>query len=127
MNKQERAKMGKLEFAEVSVAAKHTPGPWEYDSDEGDYGEARLIVRNNEVHPQGPFVVSVINQSRGEESKANARLIAAAPELLGAAEAALSDISGWLRDRMYSDDDAMDGLTEMENKLSAAIARAKGE
>lgn len=60
----------------------YTETPWilDYADDAG-----RLVVRNNETsHPQGPFVIADINQSRGLESHANARLIAAAPELLEA-------------------------------------------
>jgi hypothetical protein len=60
----------------------HTETPWILERDED---LERLVIRNNETdHPQGPFVIATLNQSRGTESQANARLIAAAPELLQA-------------------------------------------
>lgn len=57
---------------------KHTPGPWELDQDEQPF-----------VYPAvgGRMIAACNMQQRGmEENVANARLIAAAPELLAAAK-----------------------------------------
>lgn len=54
--------------------AKHTPGPWAVDD---VYG---LIMANN-----GAYEVAAVHAARNDgEAKANARLIAAAPEMLEA-------------------------------------------
>jgi len=55
---------------ELSVA-KHTKGPWLYDE---TYG---LIMA-------GEYEIAACHAGRGTDEKANARLIAAAPELLDA-------------------------------------------
>jgi hypothetical protein len=71
--------------------AKHTPGPWEVEHPYGEPGtfigsaDTSLICR----------LYSVDHPSRGgtEECEYNARLIAAAPELLEAAHVALKCIN----------------------------------
>ena len=71
-------------------ATQHTEGQWSTIADEDDFGGVRLTVQDSDLeHPQGRFVVATINRSRGAESRANARLIAAAPDLLEACEAML--------------------------------------
>ena len=67
------------------MKAQHTPGPWQMVGNEDGYLE--LIA-------PGPRRLGVFSK-RGfsyRERKANARLIAAAPELL----AALRDVIGWI-------------------------------
>jgi hypothetical protein len=97
--------------------AKHTPGPWtafELGKEDGTW-EKWSIVHNGPLcyggdACQGPIV-----------SEANARLIAAAPELLEACEEALGPLQ-----------DAQNGLrsslaAKAFMKVKAAIAKAKGE
>lgn len=71
---------------------KHTPGPWKYEPTEPGSGDFDVLP---EVAPSnlswGPWIASVHGRTpdmRGfvgaVESEANARLIAAAPELLEA-------------------------------------------
>ena len=69
--------------------AKHTPGPWEAVGN---------LVRSPMVQPQGLSKGVQIAECRDayflshtEESKANARLIAAAPELLEVAQMILAE------------------------------------
>jgi hypothetical protein len=73
---------------------EHTPGPWIAERREVDGPPPRdekIIVRNDDQeHPQGPYYVATINRSGGKESMANARLIAAAPELLRTAKVILA-------------------------------------
>jgi hypothetical protein len=94
------------------MSAKHTPGPWEIDFTEyggfavfvppsHDMGHSLVICR------RGPWIV------REEQSHANARLIAAAPELLEALEDAAMEL-----------DDA--GKREAANVARAAIEKATG-
>ena len=85
--------------------SKHTPGPWRVEAD------GVIVGPSNGFSPFGgcgccdsPWM----NGHDGEACQANARLIAAAPELLGA----LKDMG------------ARYGLTE---QARAAIAKAEGE
>lgn len=81
----------------------HTPGPWKYN------GWERVLPANG---PQdGPNDICHVYQRRqpGESCDANARLIAAAPELLAVLEAILKCDQPEIIDAAY-----------------AAIAKAKG-
>ena len=93
--------------------AKHTPGPWDIGSSLGDDPNRRVPVLA--LSDTGRSVL--IANCGGSPREANARLIAAAPELLGAAVAleALS-IPG------------TDGIMEEAfTALRAAIAKAEGD
>lgn len=68
---------------------KHTPGPWL--AQDGDHFEADcvIITQARLEESKGPIAQldTDFNEPVGEEQRANARLIAAAPELLGALQA----------------------------------------
>lgn len=66
--------------------SKHTPGPWFID---GSIRKTDLIVSNNDYQ-----VAICITHQNPESNKANARLIAAAPDLLFALQSALPDLQG---------------------------------
>jgi hypothetical protein len=83
----------------------HTQGPWTIENN-SIYGNAGMIR---------PFIASVEDDHRDEETNANARLIAAAPDLLEAADDALADLEGY------------EFAAETIRKLRAAIAKATGE
>lgn len=109
------------------MSASHTPGPWEVfvDSDTGadrspgvDAADGTSVVIFGE---EGEWGVGVQGETP-EIAQANARLIAAAPELLSACE---------LMDGCHGRSQwAMDTLSERERKavlaIRAAIAKAKG-
>lgn len=111
------------------MSAKHAPGPWTYESDHthrqynirmlghliGTRAEAKHICTVNNLPPH---VLANRDQSTAE---ANARLIAAAPDLLAALDRAEAFISG------FEDDDTQEGVTEMLAAIRAALANAKGE
>jgi hypothetical protein len=85
---------------------KHTPGPWQdFVNDDGE-----LIVQMGKSHRV--FVADM--EGSCSHCHANARLIAAAPELLQACEAALK-----LADEMNEGD--------LYDQIKSAIAKAKGE
>lgn len=99
---------------------KHTPGPW------------TSIVRNDAsgivsyIGPQDKFssddIIATVECNAGD---ANARLIAAAPELL---EACLASLAEWSQ---YDGANAIDGPTErarikLMSQLKTAIAKATG-
>lgn len=104
---------------------KFTPGPWRTD--------CRLIggqIRITQV-PNANMTVAQVNGRQGEQ-EANARLIAAAPEMLEALEVALGDIDT-MEAAISGDASSYDaaGLLNtfghMRRSMSAAIAKAKGE
>lgn len=81
----------------------HTQGPWSYIGN-GD------VVAKSDKYCGGEKDIASVFLTVNDEDEANARLIAAAPELLEAAQA-------WL------DDDIDDG--EYADKLRLIIARAE--
>lgn len=95
---------------------KHTPGPWEWDEPSNWYGTAaRVMVRE----PYGKIAqVQLSGWKPRSMAIANARLIAAAPDLLAACEAALEACE--LEMQFILDNN------KLRETLQAAIAKAKG-
>jgi hypothetical protein len=92
-------------------AMKHTPGPWfsRYD-DNGFY----------EIGSEAVSLRMAFTHGEGETDEANARLIAAAPDLLAALKAIMF--------RMQTDLEAGHGWAVVERDLArSAIAKATGE
>jgi hypothetical protein len=97
--------------------SKHTPGPWAVDADAYPifiYSESEtwplIDELGNEEGCKGAFIANT------GDNKANARLIAAAPELLEA-----------LKDMLDGHEDACTGYGEgAADKARAAIAKATG-
>lgn len=100
------------------LTAKHTPGPWTLKpAEDGEFREPgngdAAVVGSNLVSP------GIVWQN-DEEGRANARLIAAAPELLEALEAVQAELDSGapnIARRMHA----------LGVQISAAIAKAKGE
>jgi len=91
-------------------AANHTPGPWsvvELTPNTVQTPSGRISVNWNATHDDG---------KRLNEAEANARLIAAAPELLDALELALEIIEAT----------GPGSYPVAEEQIRAAIAKAKG-
>lgn len=93
---------------------KHTPGPWL--AQDGNHFEADCVITTQDRldTSKGPIAQldTEFNEPVGAEQRANARLIAAAPDLLEA----LIDLLG-----------AVEGVPcGPENKCRAAIAKATG-
>jgi len=105
----------------MSDKTKHTPGPWETKPEECDkpyirIRGTRLGSRYKVANAITP-VYDGVGAREAEETRANARLIAAAPELLEA-----------LRGLMKLDEDlCSEGAIEALDKARAAIAKATGE
>jgi len=98
------------------MESQHTPGPW---SPTGHDGKLSVIV---ECH--WGSVAKVLPIGAIDQERANARLIASAPELLAALEVVLSSTCGNVGD------DGYEGCIKIEAKAldraRAAIAKAKG-
>lgn len=90
--------------------SEHTPGPWKTRETEEHWGRIN-------VHIEGPddLELACAYQRTSSENKANARLIASAPEMLAALEELL-DIEG-----------PQPGTAAWADKTRALIAKAKGE
>ena len=106
--------------------AKHTPGPWCTGSTNVPQPLYRGVIAIVEYNPDRFVSVWVDDDERAwrvhEQSEANARLIAAAPDMLEALEAIrflLNEDRGY-----YVSASRLNELWEMVNK---AIAKAKGE
>jgi hypothetical protein len=89
-------------------AIKHTPGPWNYDRS----GYSLYVNSGREL-----VTALSMDGKRLETSEANARLIAAAPDMLNA----LMDFVS------YFGHDNDNGLDEMLTNARAAIAKATRE
>lgn len=111
--------------------SEHTPGPWRVSENNhnilSDHTGDRPVLIGTAFHDLNKFSRGITNDIEHDECHANARLIAAAPELLAACIESLGLM-----------DNAADGVEEfggnstevvdpVKNMLSAAIAKAKGE
>lgn len=80
--------------------SKHTPGPWEIDEDGGIYARSQTIVIG-QVYDSSDYPCLDGNEAEVDaEAADNAKLIAAAPELLAALGEVLplikyTDDAGW--------------------------------
>lgn len=100
---------------------KGTPGPWEIKPEEVD----RPYIRIRGTRLGGRFKVANVlspdydgvHHREADETRANARLIAAAPELLEALTTTLDEIGHWLSQQKP-------GLKE---KIDSVVANALGE
>jgi len=102
--------------------SKHTPGPWKIGSEQTDGLGRYAQVQSSEEF--GDIVARVCvahnaNHTLNRSGRANARLIAAAPELLEALELILPYLT--------DGEDAGDEATALAPIVRAAIAKAKGE
>ena len=88
-------------------AGEHTPGPWEWD--ENVHGIHITKPRDGTI----PLTVARIAGSN-DESLANARLIAAAPELLAELEYAVKLLAPF-------------GETAQVQRMRQVVAKARGE
>ena len=98
----------------------HTPGPWRVTDEICRFSGGEVIRPNNGDGVDSPvaFVCDFNRYDRDEERQANARLIAAAPELLAAAKAVIRAFG-------FAPPENMDLPTEWDD-LSSAIAKAEG-
>ena len=93
-----------------------TPGPWEYHDDPNSV----TIDIYPKKRPSLP--IGTIYKTRGRPSKANAHMIAAAPDLYEALEEAVLQIE-YLEDKFSHTGTGTSGLA----RIRAALAKARGE
>lgn len=114
---------------------KHSPGPWSFDATCFD---RRIAIRGGKTAYGRPYNIALVNRpgsARDGEDRANARVIAAAPDLLEAAREGLiiaeADIETekrlieeWGADE--GDSAALEVFTRRRDLIAAAIAKAEG-
>jgi hypothetical protein len=104
------------------MSARHTPGPWQaIGTDPAEGGDWFWIKAQPNAAMRGfTQEIGAVNGSQSDPTQAaNARLIAAAPDLLEAAAALVEGEFGLMPDASAFEA-AMD-------RLAAAIAKARGE
>lgn len=103
------------------MEAKHTPGPWFNNPDwQEDDGEAGAIIRQNS--PDEIICPEVWGQDMNQRD-ANARLIAAAPDLLAVLENIRGDCLSALDGTWDCSDDGFEAIL---TAVETVIAKAKG-
>ena len=115
--------------------SKHTEGPWAVEADPMDDRDYEtMIVLPNKSGGFGTWIARAEHNwneaSAGEhriswaEAQANARLIAAAPELLEALEATTHEVESVIR--LVSNLTVRDEMQAVADKARSAIAKATG-
>ena len=103
---------------------KHTPSPWEIGDEHPDTGMLRVLSKKDYICVVMP---NPDDEASPEENygqaKANAALIASAPDLLKALENALNVMAGIVTGELKTLDKNSPAIT----KARAAIKKAKGE
>ena len=94
------------------MTTQHTPGPWTNDPADGALVDAR-------VNGRLVAIAEVFHCDTDESREANARLIAAAPDLLAALEQVMGCITGDNIERIH--------LPVYLDNARAAIRKAKGD
>lgn len=97
------------------MSTAHTPGPWQYDTFEG--GPVAAIVEPDGTHIAD--ISTLLNSTAHSALAVNARLIAAAPELLAALQALVGEAD--LGELDHDDD-----TRALLDTARAAIERATG-
>jgi len=106
------------------MKTKHTPGPWSITERKQEIrGNAWRLV----LEIDGPYTEPVTNLY-GAESRANARLIAAAPEMLEALEEIMQQSYNGMLPEVFNDAAKLKKLLNLcGNIASRAIAKATGD
>ena len=112
---------------------KFTPGPWVVDFG-GTTGHIKSVAKNKSSNTPtvARYDIGIPGVSEAEQY-ANARLIAAAPELYGALDEAVKDLVAYqVNARMASKDDSRwEGVSELVqpaiDSCRSALAKARGE
>lgn len=105
---------------------KHTPGPWRVSTPDHTSGATMIQAAD------GTIICSRVMAHDGsnddiEAAEANARLVAAAPELLEALELAKLAVENAIRLCRRHDDNAFIGHAFTLDNINSAIGKAKGE
>lgn len=113
---QEDAGISIVEYPETEPSRKHTPGPWTTSRDAVPDGYTQITIYSE---PTGDRVATVF------ETPANARLIAAAPDLLEALKQVTEQLHTYLDGDPANDEDCMEAESAYQFAF-ATIQEAEG-
>jgi hypothetical protein len=100
----------------------HTPGPWVVEGESGNNGEAEVIVSDKRTICWTACSLNEDDDFTSDEDRANALLIAAAPELLAALKRLTRHADGDLLPRSHRSEAlnaALDAIKKAERKPDA--------
>ena len=106
------------------MMSKHTPGPWTREKGERFRHDRSAGVKAAD----GLFIACALDRNRydlDDEVEANARLIAAAPELKDAAAKTVAALDMWFSVEDVASIDEL--LEECRRDLKGALSKARGE
>ena len=106
---------------------KHTPGPWEVRADPSHYDSFTTVVAGSGEQRKGmlrEMIVEIGGWAGIETAEANARLIAAAPDLLAACQRLVTLID---ESDQWSDVVSGTAMGEIVNEARTAVAKAEGK
>ena len=105
--------------------SKHTPGPWLINRESEDVIEGKLSIESVNAETQLSYFIAQVDECKSQE--ANARLIAAAPELLEACETLFRWLAAEDNHNLMPDFYERIALCNLaQEQARAAIAKAKG-
>ena len=102
--------------------SKYTPGPWEFTGRQSNYDKVTGRVQAEQTKTEICSLNGLdfpVPEAR-EQARANAHLIAAAPEMLETAENIIDDLERFCRTQGSGPDKRLEALKK-------AIAKAKGQ
>ena len=102
--------------------AAHTPAPWLIEWNVAQGGEGHYITDSKDMAELSRIAAVLFHDDADGETRANARLIAAAPQLLDALQTTAANLRSWKAANG-------DGITTFDSWLEVveeAIAKANG-
>ncbi len=103
--------------------SKHTPGPWKVGQYLGSLSSFHVHMDVGDKG-RGADIVEAVCGLDTAQRLANARLIAAAPDLLEAAKLGLRAAEGWVKDQLEGTSMFAAAMQELD-PIRAAIAKAE--
>lgn len=104
------------------MTARHTPGPWDASAINADLPLTRIGHIRPGVGGDSPCIALLAGTRPHAETSANARLIAAAPDLLDIIETIAVALA-----RGYTTADVLDENSPVRDRIRAVIAKVEGE
>ena len=75
--------------------AAHTPAPWQIEWNAAQSGEGHYITDSNDMGELSRIAAVLFHDDADGETRANARLIASAPQLLEALQTTAANLRSW--------------------------------
>ena len=75
--------------------AAHTPAPWQIEWNAAQSGEGHYITDSNDMGELSRIAAVLFHDDADGETRANARLLASAPQLLEALQTTAANLRSW--------------------------------